>query len=207
MLSVKALFTEYPNERGQIVRAAQNVSFEVGYKAPGVKSPDVYVLDVLSSILSDGESSRLHRALVYEKQIALSVGTSFQTRLDPALFEVYVEMKPGKTAAEGEKAVYEVFQRLVAEGPTPRELDKAKNLLEAHFVRQLRTNNGVGQTIGYYEHVFGDYRRMFETVPRYRAVTAADCQRVAKDIFDSRRRTVVELVPEKDASASASSTP
>jgi predicted Zn-dependent peptidase len=200
-----------PEQRGerraQVHHPAQNVSFDMGYKAPGVKSPDIYALDVVSSILSDGESSRLHQALVYEKQIALGASTSFQTRLDPALFEVYVEMKPGKTAAEGEQAVDEVLRRLISDGPTARELDKAKNLLEAHFVRQLRTNNGVGQTIGYYEHVFGDYRRMFETVPRYRAVTAADCQRVAKDIFDSRRRTVVELVPEKDASASASSTP
>src|SRR5206468_876142 len=163
------------------------------------------VLDVLSSILSDGESSRLHQALVYEKQIALSASTSFQTRLDPALFEVTIEMKPGRSAAEGEKAVDEVLLRLVAEGPAPRELDKAKNLLEAHFVRQLQTNNGVGQTLGFYEHVFGDYQRMFETVPTYRAVSAADCKRVAKQIFDVRHRTVVELVPEKEDAAAAAS--
>ena len=200
-----------PEQRGerraQVHYPAQNVSFEFGYKAPGVKSPDIYVLDVLSSILSDGESSRLHQALVYEKQIALSANTSFQTRLDPALFEVFIEMKPGKTALEGEQAVDEVLQRMVAEGPTARELDKAKNLLEAHFVRQLQTNNGVGQTLGYYEHVFGDYRRMFETVPTYRAVSAADCKRVAKQVFDARHRTVVELVPETEEAASAPSAP
>jgi len=196
---------QHGERRAQVHYPAQNVSFEYGYKAPGVKSPDVYVLDVLSSILSDGESSRLHQALVYEKQIALSANTSFQTRLDPALFEITIEMKPGTSAAEGEKAVDEVLQRIVAEGPTPRELDKAKNQLEAHFVRQLQTNNGVGQTLGYYEHVFGDYQRMFETVPTYRAVSAADCKRVAKQIFDVRHRTVVELVPEKEDAASAAS--
>ena len=136
-----------------------------------MKSPDSFVLDVLSSILSDGESSRLHQALVYEQQIALSANTSFQTRLDPTLFEIYVEMKPGRTAAEGEKAVDQVLAKLEAEGPTARELEKAKNQLEANFVRQLKTNNGVVQTIGFYEHVHGDYRRMFETVPKYRAVT------------------------------------
>ena len=198
---------QHGERRAQVHYPAQNVSFEFGYKAPGVKSADVYVLDVLSSILSDGESSRLHQALVYEKQIALSANTSFQTRLDPALFEVFIEMKPGKTALEGEQAVDEVLQRMVAEGPTARELDKAKNLLEAHFVRQLQTNNGVGQTLGYYEHVFGDYKRMFETVPTYRAVSAADCKRVAKQIFDTRHRTVVELVPETEEAASAPSAP
>ena len=53
----------------------------------------------------------------------------------------------------------------------------AKHQLEANFIRQLKTNNGVGQTIGFNEHVYGDFREMFRTLPRYRAVTAADCQR------------------------------
>jgi predicted Zn-dependent peptidase len=198
---------QHGERRAQVHYPAQNVSFEMGYKAPGVASPDIYVLDVLSSILSDGESSRLHQALVYEKQIALSASTSYQTRLDPALFEIYVEMKPGRTAAEGEKVVDDVFQRVIADGPTARELDKAKNQLEAHFVRGMKTNNGVGQELGFYERVFGDYRKLFETVPTYRAVTAADCKRVAKQIFDPRRRTVVELVPEKEEAAAAAPAP
>ena len=192
-----------PDQRGErraeVHYPAQSVSFEIGYHTPGVKSPDGLVLDVLSSILSEGESSRLHQALVYEQQIALSASTTFQTRLDPGLFEVYVEMKPGKSGAEGEKAVDDVLARLIAEGPTARELDKAKHQLEANFIRQLKTNNGVGQTIGFYEHVYGDYRELFRTLPRYRAVTAADCQRVARQVFDPLRRTVVTIVPDTTA--------
>jgi zinc protease len=99
-----------------------------------------------------------------------------------------------------------VLARLVAEGPTARELEKAKNQLEAHFVRDFRTNNGVGQALGYYEHIYGDYRKLFDTVPRYRAVTVADCKRVAKEVFDRRHRTVVELKPEKEAAATAAAT-
>jgi zinc protease len=180
---------------------AQNVSFDMGYKAPNVKSADTPVLDVISSILSDGESSRLHQALVYEKQIALAVFTSFQSRIDPGLFECYVEMRPGKTAAEGEAAVDEALDRLAKDGPTDRELTKAKNLLEAGFVKALKTNNGVGQTLGYYEHVFGDYNEMFKALDRYHAVTAADVKRVAKQTFDSRLRTIAVLVPESEPEA------
>ncbi len=194
-----------PEQKGEreaeVHYPAEAESFQIGYKAPGVAGADGPVLDVLASILADGESSRLHQALVYEKQIALSAGASFQTRLDPTLFEIDVEMKPGKTAAEGRKAVDETLAKLVASGPTPRELEKAKNQLAANFVRQLKTNNGVGQTLAYYEHIYGDYRRMFEILPRYRAVTAADCQRVARAIFDPRHRTVVTLVPESAAAA------
>ncbi len=196
-----------PEQRGErrvaVHYPAQNVSIDLGYKATNVKSADAPALDVLSSILSQGESSRLHQALVYEKQIALDVSTSFQSRVDPTLFEVYVEMQPGKTAAEGEAAVYEAIDKLIREGPSERELTKAKNLLEAGFIKALKTNNGVGQTLGYFEHVFGDYREMFRVIERYRAVTAEDCKRVARQVFDPQRRTVAVLVPESEPKAEA----
>ncbi len=194
-----------PEQRGErrveVHYPAQNVTFMVGYKEPGVQSRDIDALDVLSSILSDGESSRLHRALVYEKQIALSVDTDTQVHLNPGLFTFTVELKPGKTAAEGLAALDEVVHRLVEEGPTPRELEKAKNLIEAGFVKALKTNNGAGDQLGTYEHLFGDYRAMYGAVERHRAVTAADCMRVARSTFDPLKRTIAVLVPEKSAGA------
>lgn len=196
-----------PEQKGERRAAvhypAETVSFQVGYKAPGVQSDDIYVLDVLSSILADGESSRLHQALVYRQQIALGASSFFRTRLDPTLFEFYVEMKPGKTAAEGETALDAVIDTLAKSGPSERELQKAKNLLEAGFVKSLKTNNGVGEQLGFYEHIFGDYNAIFRTIDRYRAVTVEDCRRVAQKYFLPRQRTVVVLVPESEPSAQA----
>ena len=174
---------------------AETVSFDIGYKAPSVKSDDIWVLDVLSNVLSGGESSRLHQALVYDQQIALSAGASFRAGLEPGLFEFYVEMKPGKSADEGEKALDAEIDRLTQDGPTERELQKARNQAESGFIAALKTNNGAGQALGFYEHVHGDYRKMFSAIERYRAVTVADCKRVAQHVFDPTRRTVAVLVP------------
>jgi len=189
-----------PPQRGerrvQVIYPAQNVTFMIGYKAPGVKSEDIYALDVLSSVLAQGESSRLHQALVYDKQIALFAGSYFPTRLQPGLFELYAQLKPGVTADDGLTALDEVIDRFVKEGPSERELQKAKNALEADYVRSLKTNNGVGRTLAFHEHLFGDYRAMFETVEKYRAVTVEDCKRVAATILDRSQRTISELVPE-----------
>jgi len=189
-----------PEQRGErrveVHYPSETVSFQVGYKAPSVKSPDGYTLQVLSTILSGGESSRLHQALVYTQRIALSARAYYQPGLEPGLFELSVEMAPGKTAAEGEVALYAELDRLAKDGPSERELQKARNQAEASFVQQLKTNNGVGQTLGFYEHVYGDYRKMFTAIDSYRAVTGADCKRVAKEIFDARKRTVAVLVPE-----------
>jgi predicted Zn-dependent peptidase len=193
-----------PDQRGarraEVHYPSETVSFQVGYKAPNAKSDDVYALDIVQSILAEGESSRLHQALVYEQQIALEADAFFRYRLDPTLFEFYVEMRPGKNAAEGEKAVDEVLDRFVREGPTARELTKAKNLLEASFVKSLKTNNGMGEQIAFHEHLFGDWQAMFRARDRYRAVTAEDCKRVAKDLFNPTHRTLAVLVPDDSAS-------
>lgn len=188
---------EQQGERRALVHhAAENVSLEVGWKAPTARSADAPALDVLAKVLAGGESTRLHQGLVYERRIAIAVSAGFDARIDPSLFTLGLEMKPGHTAAEGERAAFAIVDRLAREGPTTRELQKAKNLLQAEFVEALKTNNGVAGQLASYEHVFGDWREMFREQDRIRAVTAADCRRVAKATFVPERRTVVELVPE-----------
>ena len=182
----KIVHVRYPSE---------TVSIDVGYKAPSVKSDDTWTLDILSNILSGGESSRLHQALVYDQQIALSAGSSYRAGLEPGLFEFYVEMKPGRTAEEAQKALDAEIRRLATDGPTERELQKARNQAEAGFITALKTNNGAGQALGFFEHVHGDYKKMFSAIDRYRGVTAADCRRVAQQVFDANRRTAAILVP------------
>ena len=182
----KLAYVRYPSE---------TVSIDVGYKAPSVKSNDIWTLDILSNILSGGESSRLHQALVYDQQIALSASASFRAGLEPGLFEFYVEMKPGHTAEEAQKALYAEIQRLASDGPTERELQKARNQSEASFIEALKTNNGAGQALGYFEHVHGDYKDFFTAFDHYRGVTAADCKRVAQQVFDANHRTASILVP------------
>ncbi len=188
---------EQNGERRVEVRyPSENVSVDVGYKATDVKSADAPAARVLARVLADGESSRLHRALVYDRPLALGAEAYCEPGLEPGLFELYLELQPDVRAAEALAAADSVLAALAASGPTPRELEKAKNQIEADFVRALKTNNGAGATLGRYEHLSGDYAQMFGAVARVRAVTAEDCRRVATQLFDARRRTVVTLVPE-----------
>lgn len=189
-----------PEQRGerrvQVHYPAETVSFDVGYKAIPASDKDHFALEVTSLVLGGGESSRLHRALVYDQQIALSAAAGFRAQLEPGLFEFYVEMKPGLTAEAGERALYAELDSLVKHGPTERELQKARNQAEASFVYALETNRGAGQAIGSFEHTYGDYRALFSAIDGYRSVTAADVQRVAGQIFNPRHRTIAVLVPE-----------
>ncbi|MBP8137062.1 MAG: insulinase family protein [Candidatus Eisenbacteria bacterium] len=188
-----------PEQRGErraeVHYPSETVTFAVGYKALPVSDPDHYALEILSAVLGGGESSRLHRALVYEQQIALSADAGYRGQLEPGLFEFWVEMKPGETAANGEKALYAELDRIAKDGPTERELQKARNQVEARFVYTLETNRGAAQMLGSFDQYHGDYRALYGAIDKYRAVTVADVQRLAKKIFDPRQRTVATLVP------------
>ena len=80
-----------------------------------------------------------------------------------------------------------------------RELQKAKNILSADFVKSLKSNLGRAFSLGTYEVLFGSYEEMFKTLDRINAVTAEDIQRVLETYFNEKNRTVVTLVPEAPA--------
>src|SRR5262249_13977561 len=158
-----------PEQRGErhvdVHYPAENVSVQLGYKAPAAAdSADFYPLQVLEAVLGNGESSRLHQAPVYDQQLATSARSSYQPHLPPPLFEIYVELRPERTAAQGLAAVDTVIARIARDGITAAELQKGKNMIEANLVRQLATNNGVGQELGFYETVFGDYAALYRVI-------------------------------------------
>jgi zinc protease len=183
--------------RVEVVRPAQSEQFMSGYHVPAIDSPDAFVLDVVQTILSNGESSLLYKRLVYEEQVALDVSIDYTWRIDPTLFYIYVEMRPGVEASVGEDLVYEVIEQLKSEPVSENDLQKAKNILEADFLRSLKTNNGKASRLGYFETALGDYAAMFRVLDSYRAVTADDVMRVVNSYFQPTNRTVVTLIPEQ----------
>jgi predicted Zn-dependent peptidase len=189
-----------PEQQGErrvaLSRPAQNEQFMAGFHVPGLESPDVFALDVAQVILTEGESSRLYKTLIYEEQVALSADADFTWKLDPTLYYFYVEMKPGIEASKGEELLYAELDEMKREPVSETELQKAKNILEAGFLRSLKTNNGRADQIGYYETAFGGYEAMFTVLEKYRAVTAEDIMRVMGAYFNRKNRTVVTLIPE-----------
>jgi predicted Zn-dependent peptidase len=182
--------------RGVVRKEAELPAVFIAYHTPDIKSGDIYTLDVLQQILTGGESSRLYRRLVRESEAAMSVTASFPWRIDPYLFEFNVKMKPGHETAEAEEAIYAELADIIENGVLEEELARAKNVLEADFVRSMQTVNGRASKIGRYEILFGDYREIMNVPGRYRAVTDEQVREAAEKYFASRNRTVVTLVPE-----------
>jgi predicted Zn-dependent peptidase len=182
--------------RAEVHKKAELPELLIGYHGPPVASDDIYALDVLSEILTGGDSSRLHRKLVRELEVAIYVSSSYSWRIDPGLYVFGVKMKRGGDTARGEQAIYEELESIAAAGVTGEELEKAKNILEADFVRSMQTVNGKAGKIGRYEILFGDYREILRVPGKYRAVTADDIKRIAEIYLAPKKRNVVILIPE-----------
>jgi zinc protease len=183
-------------ERRIIVRKeAQLASIIKAYHVPNLKEADSYALEVAATLLSVGESSRLYRTLVREKELALSVDAdnSFSSR-DPSLFYLSAEVAPGKTTDEVEEALVAEIGRLQKEPVADRELEKAKNQLEAAFVFGQDSLFGQGMLLAKYE-IASSWRDADRYVPSVRAVSAEDVRRVARIYLVPENCTTARLVP------------
>jgi zinc protease len=166
-----------------------------GYHTPDIKHADSFALEVLQGILSSGKSSRLYKALVYEKQLALYAGGDYDNVAnDPSLFYVYAGVMPGKTTVEVETALYAEIEKLKGTPVADDELQKAKNQIESSFIMGQDSIFYQAMLLGQFETV-ANWRLLERYVENIRAVSKEDVMRVATQYFTEDNRTVGILVP------------
>lgn len=171
------------------------------YHVPETRSQEYYAIDVLSSILTEGNSSRLYRALVDEKQLAVSVTSYYPLAFDATILYIYAIAAHGASETDLEVAIDEELELVVSRGIRAEELEKVKNRKLVDFHHAMETINGKANTIGTYELFFGDYRKLFSAPDEYRMLTAGDIQAVAAKYLRTSNRTVGILKrPEEDSS-------
>jgi zinc protease len=191
---------EQPGERRVTVhKFAQLPLLQVAYHTPSAAHPDFVPLNVLEYILLRGQSSRLYQRLVDKDQVADSVDGGQSPHLDPFLFQFNIQPRNAADVDKAEKALYEELERIQNGLVDERELQKAKNTAVADFYRSMKTINGKANLLGTYDVIFGDYHKLFTAVDLIGRVTREEVQRVAKQYFTPRNRTVGILVPDKEA--------
>jgi zinc protease len=193
---------EQLGERRLVVhKPAQLPLLMVAYHTPKTNDPDFYTLNILRSVLFQGESSRMYQRLVDKDQLALDVSSAVQPAFDPTIAIITAQPRQGVDPQACEKAIYEELESVKSALISDRELEKAKNNRIAEFYRQVRTISGRANTIGTYEVFLGDYNKLFDAAKNYSAVTKEDVQRVAKKYFGPNNRTVATLLPETEEKA------
>jgi zinc protease len=171
------------------------------YKAPNIQNEDTYALDILASVLSEGKSARIYRSLIDEKRIALSAGAGYSNiQKYPHLFYLYGTALPGKTIDEVENALYEEVQKIKDHPPDEKEVQRAKNQVEADFIMNQDSLYYQAMMIAWFE-IAGDWRLRDAYLEGIRNVTPEDVQQAARKYLIEDKRTVGVLIPVKNQKA------
>src|SRR5262249_40627633 len=134
---------EQLGERRVIVRKPAQLPLQmIAFHVPEARNPDAKVLDLIATVLSTGQSSRLYKRMVDEEALALSVNGRAGDSFDPTLMIFTIQPRSGVDPARTEKALYDELERLQTAEVPARELQKAKNQMLAAQYRQMKTIAG-----------------------------------------------------------------
>jgi zinc protease len=185
--------------RKRVEKPTPTQKVAIGYKSPALGDFDHAPFTLLNEILFGGRSSRVHRALVQEQEIASEVRGWVGAFRDPALYDVFLSARGEHTVEELLAAFDRVIDAVRREPVSQGELDRAKARLELGALQGLETVSGKAEQIGFYETVLGDPNALFDKLAQYRRATVGDLLRVARRYLVESARTVIEVIPDGSA--------
>jgi len=198
---------QYGERRVEVQREAQLPYFTMAYHVPNWESADAFALELLSSLLSQGKSSRLYQRLVYKDRITLEAGADYDLdTADPSVFTFYAQLLPGKTTAQVERTFDGEIKKLQADLVPPAELEKAKNRLISNFYMSMDSLFYRGMVLGKLASV-ARWDLVKDYIPKIQQVSADDVRRVARQYLTPDNRTLGILSPLKTSQAPPTSHP
>lgn len=191
---VTTLEPEQKGERRTTVEFDANPQVSIGWHCPPIGDPDNAALDVLTSILSQGRTSRFNKSIVEGQKLATRAYIySSSSRYEDLVVAYATPIQP-HTCEELEQAIYAEIDKLKTEPVSEWELQKIRNQLDADFIRGMNSNMGMAFRLAHYEAMTGNWRYLLTSYDNLKKVTADDIMRVANKYFAPDKRTVVTLV-------------
>jgi zinc protease len=167
------------------------------YRIPAQGTPDFYALSMLSSVLSQGESSRLNKAVVDEKQLAVFTGNFPVGLEDPGVTIMFGIANMGVSPEVLEMAIDEEVENLREELISEFEFEKLRNQIENDFISANSTMVGIAESLANYHLYYGDANLINTEIDRYMRVTREDLRRVANEYLQNDNRIVLYYLPKQ----------
>jgi len=162
--------------------------------------PDSYPLHIASKVLSDGQSSRIYRKLVYEERIALAAFGGGNIIEDPNLFYAVAIVQPGHTPQQAIDALIAELDRLRTDPITAAELQQAKNQFARDYIFSRESNKDKAMQLGHAVVIHNDIKTADGEFDIFMNITQADVQRVARKYFTPENRLVMTITPKGNGS-------
>jgi zinc protease len=157
--------------------------------------PDAYPLHIASKVLSDGQSSRIYKRLVYDTGLALTAFGGGNIIEDPNLFFAVAIVNPGQSPPAAEKALIGELDKLKTELITERELQRAKNQFARDYILGRESLQDKATHLAHAEVLHSDITTADGEFDIFQKISLADVQRVARTYFTPERRIVLHVMP------------
>tara|TARA_R110002051_G_scaffold317744_1_gene399274 strand:+ start:2666 stop:3988 length:1323 start_codon:yes stop_codon:yes gene_type:complete len=169
----------------------------VAYRTPGFKERDAYVLDMISSYLSDGKSSKLYKKMVDEQKQALQIGAFNIAQEDYSMYLIF-GLPVGETSLdtlvdEAEEEIAKVRSELISE----KDYQKLQNKFENRFVNSNASVEGIAGSLATNYLLYGDTSLINKEIEIYRSITREEMKAVANKYLNPNQRVVIDYLPEE----------
>ena len=168
------------------------------YRTPSMKTRDARVLDMISTVLSGGKSSRMYKSIVEDKKIALEVGAFSQSQEDYGAYIIYGIPMQGHTTDEIMKEVDAEIVKMQTELISEKEFKKLQNIYENQYVNSNASIEGIAENLASYYLLYGDVNLINTEIDIYRKITREEIREVAKKYLNPNQRLLLDYLPAKD---------
>lgn len=168
------------------------------YRTPSMKTRDARVLDMISSYLSDGKSSKLYKKIVDDKKMALQIGAFNNSQEDYGMYLIYGIPMQGKTADDLIKEIDEEIVKIQTELISENDYQKLQNKFENQYVNSNASVEGIADNLATYYLLYGDINLINTEIDIYRSITREEIKEVANKYLKSNQRMILDYIPAKD---------
>lgn len=168
------------------------------YRTPSNKTRDSKVLDLISTLLSDGKSSRLYKKIVDDKKMALQIGAFNYSQEDYGMYIIYGLPMGENTPESLIKEVDEEIVRLQTELISEKEYQKLQNIFENQYVNSNASVEGIADNLATYYMLYGDVNLINTEIEVYRSITREEIRDVAKKYLNPNQRLILDYAPKSD---------
>ncbi len=170
----------------------------MAYRTPSMKTRDAYVLDMISTILSDGKSSRLYKKMVDTKKEALQVGAFNISQEDYGMYVLYALPVGDAKLEDLKKDIDEEITKIRTELISEKEFQKLKNKMENQFVNSNSSVEGIANSLARYYLLYGDTNLINNEINIYNSITREEIKKVANKYLQPNQRLILHYLPKKE---------
>jgi predicted Zn-dependent peptidase len=168
------------------------------YRTPSMKTRDARVLDMISTLLSDGKSSRLYKKLVDDKKMALQVGAFNFSQEDYGMYILYGLPMGGTTPETLMTEIDEEIVKLQTDLISEKEFQKLQNIYENQYVNSNASVEGIAGNLATFHMLYGDVNLINTEIDIYRSITREEIREAAKKYLNPNQRLLLDYAPKSD---------